>query len=74
MSDSDYFRSSPIKVSYERYLAYRRAMADASDESDALLVLAVSAADPLVSFSAFTQLFNYANSILASFRSVHSDK
>lgn len=74
MSDSEFFRSSPVKVSYERYLAYLRAMADASDESDALLVLAVSASDPLVSFPAFTELFNYANSILVAFRSVHSDK
>lgn len=74
MSDYAYFRPSPAKVSYERYLAYRRAMADASEEDDVFLTLAVSAQDPLVSLAAFAQLCDYGQSILVAFRSVHSDK
>ena len=74
MSDYEYFRPSPAKVAHERCLAYRRAMADASDEADVFFALADAAEDPLVSLAAFVQLTEYGQFILVAFRSVHSDK
>lgn len=74
MSDYEYFRPSPAKVAHERCLAYRRAMADASDEADVFFALADAADDPLVSLAAFAQLTEYGQFILVAFRAVHSDK
>lgn len=74
MADYEYFRPSPAKVAHERCLAYRRAMADASDEADVFFALADAADDPLVSLAAFAQLCYYGQFILVAFRSVHSDK
>lgn len=74
MADYAYFRPSPAKVAHERCLAYRRAMADASDEAAVFFALAGAAVDPLVSLAAFAQLCDYGQFILVAFRSVHSDK
>lgn len=74
MADYDYFRPSPAKVAHERCLAYRRAMAGASDEADVFFALAGAAEDSLVSLAAFAQLCDYGLFILVAFRSVHSDK
>ena len=74
MSDYEYFRPSPAMVANERCLAYRRAMADASDENEVLSVLYEVAVDPMVSVVAFGFLCEYARRMLVVFRSVHSDK
>lgn len=73
MSDSEYFRSQS-QWAHERCMAYRRAMSDASDEADVFFVLCDAAEDPLVSLSAFAQLFDYGQFLLVAFRTVHSDK
>lgn len=74
MSDYEYFRPSPAKVAHERCMAYRRAMADASDVAEVFSVLDSAAEDSLLSVSAFAQLCVYGQFILVVFRSVHSDK
>lgn len=74
MSDYDYFRASPAKVAHERCMAYRRAMADASDEVDVFFALADAAEDSLVSLSAFAELCDYGQFILVAFRSLRSNK
>lgn len=66
--------SVPAKVANERCLAYRRAMADASDENAVISVLDEAAVDPMVSVVAFGFLCEYARRMLVVFRSVHSDK
>lgn len=68
------YSSVPIKVANERCLAYRRAMADASDENELISVLDDAAVDPMVSVVAFGFLCDYARRMLVVFRSVHSDK
>lgn len=68
------YSSFPAKVANERCLAYRRAMADASDENEVISVLDEAAVDPMVSVVAFGFLCDYAQRMLVVFRSVHSDK
>lgn len=68
------YSSVPAKVANERCLAYRRAMADASDENEVLSVLNEAAVDPMVSVVAFGFLCEYARRMLVVFRSVHFDK
>lgn len=68
------YSSVPAKVVNERCLAYRRAMADASDEIEVLSVLDDAVVDPMVSVVAFGFLCEYAMRMLVAFRSVHSDK
>lgn len=68
------YSSVPTKVANERCLAYRRAMADASDENEVISVLDEAAVDPMVSVVAFGFLCEYARRMLVVFRSVHSDK
>lgn len=68
------YSSVPAKVANERCLAYRRAMADASDENEVLSVLNEAAVDSMVSVVAFGFLCEYARRMLVVFLSVHSDK
>lgn len=70
MADYEYL----AKVANERCLAYRRAMADASDESELISVLVAAAVDPMVSAAAYDFLCEYAMRMLVVFRLVHSDK
>lgn len=74
MSIYEYSGSVSAKVANERCLAYRRAMADASDENAVISVLDEAAVDPMVSVVAFGFLCEYARRMLVVFRSVHSDK
>lgn len=74
MSDYEYFRPSPAKVAHERCMAYRRAMADASDEADVFLTLVDAAEDPLLSLAAFAQLCVCGRVIFLALRAVHSDQ
>ena len=73
MAYHDYFRESLVMASHERCLAYRRAMADASDENEVISVLDEAAVDPMVSVVAFGFLSEYAQRMLVVFRTVHSD-
>lgn len=73
MSDYEYFRPSPAKVVNERCLAYRRAMADASDENEVFSVLDEAAVDPMVSVVAFGFLCEYARRMLVVFRRFDHD-
>lgn len=73
MSDYEYSRPQS-QWAHERCMAYRRAMADASDVAEVFSVLDSAAEDSLVSVCAFAQLCVYGQFILVAFRSVHSDK
>lgn len=68
MSIYEYFGSFSEKVANERCLAYRRAMADASDENDVISVLDEAAVDPMVSVVAFGVLCDFAQRMLVVFR------
>lgn len=74
MSIYEYCGSLSEKVANERFLAYRRALADASDENAVVSVLDEAAVDPMVSWGAFAFLCDYAQRMLVVFRSVHFDK
>lgn len=72
MSIYEYFGPVPAKVAHERCMAYRRAMADASDAQEVFSVLADAAEDSLVPVFAFAQLCDYGQFMLVAFRSVYA--
>lgn len=72
MSIYESFGPVPAKVAHERCMAYRRAMADASDASEVFSVLADAAEDSLVPVVAFAQLCDYGQFMLVAFRSVYA--
>lgn len=74
MAIYEHFGSVSEVLANERCLAYRRAMADASDEKEVISVLNEAALDPMVSVVAFGFLCDYARRMLVVFCSVHSHK